>query len=140
MVSFNKRMSFGDPDLEFDSDPTTVFQIVQDQINMLKFTAWSTREVIHTLNQLHYQLKTRATWCETSPEQLRMVGHASYKRWVVVLRLYIPEAVRILECDATLFRENWWNGNWVDTYATEHRAICVLEYALRAASPTKSFI
>lgn len=106
---------------------------------MLKFNAWSTGEVIQNLNNLQSKLQAQAVWGEKVPGRLGLGDYALSQRFVPILRLYIPEAVRILETDPTLFRVNWWDGNWVDTYAAEHRAICILEHALRAANPTKSF-
>lgn len=127
-------------DLGCGLDRLAILQTVQKQIDLLKFTAWSSQEVIESLNKLYHHLQVQAAWENIRHEKLGFVNFAAVQRCCLILRLYIPDAICILQSDPTLHRSNGWDGRWVDTYAIEDQAICILERALQAANPSRSFI
>lgn len=122
-----------------DFNRVSIFQTIQKQIDLLKFSAWPSQGVIETLNKLHQRLKVQAAWDSFRREHSGLVGNAAFHRCCFMLCLYLPDAICILESDPTLRRINGWDGGWVDTYAIEDQAIFILEQALRAASPSRYF-
>lgn len=123
-----------------DFERASIIYLVQNQIDNLKFKAWPCGEVINSLDKLHRDLRLRVAWDESRPERANLMGYAEFQRFSLTLRMYLLEAIIILESHRTSYWTGGWKSEWVDHYDIEHEATCILEQALIAANFTESYI
>ena len=123
-----------------DAERACLIHLVQRQINNLKFKAWPCGEVISNLDKIHRDLRIRAAWDESKPERADLMGYAEFQRLSITLRLYILEAIILLESDRTSYWTGGWMSEWVNSYDIEHQGACTLEQALFAANSTEPYI
>ncbi|KAF7520491.1 hypothetical protein PCG10_009136 [Penicillium crustosum] len=131
------RMPVFGPALE--AEYTKIVQIVETQIETLTYKAWRRHKVIEELEALCRELVFQATCDERQPRS-HLLGYAQFQRFCMTLRLYLPEAIIVLESDWTSYEINNRTFDWEREDVIEYTTACILKETLVAAQATDWYL
>lgn len=131
------RMPVFGPALE--AEYTKIVQIVETQIETLTYKAWRRHKVIEELEALCRELVFQAACDERQPRS-HLLGYAQFQRFCMTLRLYLPEAIIVLESDWTSYEINNRTFDWEREEVIEYTTACILKETLVAAQATDWYL
>ncbi|KAJ5463752.1 hypothetical protein N7475_008696 [Penicillium sp. IBT 31633x] len=118
---------------------TDIVRIVEKQIDVLTYKVWRRHEAIENLENLCNKLTTQAA-CDEHKPRSHLAGYAQFQRFSMTLRLWIPEAILILECDWTSYEIDDRTFDWEREDEIEDSAVYILKQALTDAQSTEWYI
>jgi hypothetical protein len=122
-----------------EADYANIVQIVETQIETLRYKARRRCEVIENLESLCHDLVFQARCDEPKPRS-HLLGYAQFQRFSMTLRLCLPEAILVLKSDWTSYQINNRTFDWMREDDIEYTAACILKEALLAAQSTEWYL